>query len=160
MSKKSKISATIGFASSSRSPASAVNKAIDQMVREGVPLDSNEARDRVHAAARKERRSAKPGRAKAQGRVLGIESDEAMEWLATGQRMRRRANKGGREPNVERDKKMAVEFLQKKESIRKNGSYSVRSDTALKEMIGIKYGVKKRSAAMKAINRGLKLLGT
>jgi hypothetical protein len=76
---------------------------------------------------------------------------------ARGAKMRRRANKSGRKPEDERDIEMALEFEKKKEHCRKNGSYSVLSDTALKVRIGLDYNLKPR-AAIYAIDRGRKLL--
>jgi hypothetical protein len=73
-------------------------------------------------------------------------------YMLTGRKLRDRPNKGGRAPGstAERDRAMAEEFLRRCQA-------SNKSDTALKEEIGRKAGLK-RSAAVAAINRGVKKL--
>jgi hypothetical protein len=116
----------------------AVDEAITQMEREGVPLDSPEARDRI-------------------GRVVRGSRGEAERHLKTGTKIHWRPDKGGRrlDTNRQRNVEMAREFRKRLDEAQRRGSQA--SATALKQAVGKDFGLKRR-AAITAINAGLKIL--
>jgi hypothetical protein len=113
-----------------------VEEAVNEMRHEGVPLDSPEAGERIRRVVRKSRA-------------------EAKRHVETGTKIRWRSDKGGRRPDANRDRNvaMAKEFQQRKA---KMGN---KSDSKLKEEVGKdeRFGLSRRSA-IDAVNKGLKIL--
>ena len=110
-----------------------VEEATAKMDREGVRLDSPEARERIEQAVRESR-------------------VEIKRHVATGTKQRWRLNKGGRPLGIKRKRnvEMAREYLQRK-------AETAKSASALMEDIGKRYKLG-RSAAITAIKSGLKMV--
>jgi hypothetical protein len=85
--------------------------------------------------------------------ALGQHIDRLIKqrWTETGNRMLERDDKGGRPKETDRDVELAREY-----QLRSQGERRM-SDTSLKVEIGGAVGLK-RSAAIEAVNRGLRIL--
>jgi hypothetical protein len=117
------------------------------------PFPVKRAKPRIVAAVGYADRGFKAGRRRTGAVGAAIIEGEALREHATGARLRRRENKGGRPTENARDRELAREFLRR----RKAGA--TVSDSALKAAIGARsYPALGRTASIDAINRGLKIL--
>jgi hypothetical protein len=148
--------------------AHAVDKAAKAMMREGVPLDSREAGERVRAVVQEIKQARKQASERRRTRAEGAAEirGQALRLLETGAKMHHRKNKGGQPSQDVRDRAMAREFKRRVLVSRDCTDDATKATDAshmeIARQIGRGRGLHgrdlKRSTAHRAIKRGLKLL--